>query len=137
MPRASSLGQLQAIKGSLEDGEDNSVDLEILSCDSIVQVKAKIIEALFPHRPFTRRPSVEDFVLRELPLPVPRTTLFMARPLAEWKRSTGTEHNAFYLPIETQLTSSTNRLPVIGDLNANDVLVGAHLVLVRLSQAGK
>ena len=44
------------------------VQVRVLDCDSISQVKEKILNALFGNQPFSRRPDLEKFDLRKSPL---------------------------------------------------------------------
>jgi plexin B len=37
------------------------VPIKVLSCDSITQVKEKIVDQFYKNIPFSKRPSIEDF----------------------------------------------------------------------------
>jgi plexin B len=37
------------------------VPIKVLSCDSITQVKEKIVDQFYKNIPFSKRPSIDDF----------------------------------------------------------------------------
>jgi hypothetical protein len=51
----------------VEDGKSHliptPVPIKVLSCDSITQVKEKIVDHFYKNTPFSKRPSIEDFDL--------------------------------------------------------------------------
>ena len=57
----------QTLSLSGEDMEEK-VTVRVLDCDSISQVKAKILDALYRNTPHSLRPAVDEVVLGELSL---------------------------------------------------------------------
>lgn len=49
----------------MEDDKSNlistPVPIKVLSCDSITQVKEKIVDQFYKNIPFSKRPSIDDF----------------------------------------------------------------------------
>ena len=62
-------GDAKAVKQSTVDGDQSAssavVTCKLLDCDTISQVKAKILDALYANTPFSCRPSVDDIELCE------------------------------------------------------------------------
>ncbi|XP_058463896.1 plexin-B [Malaya genurostris] len=47
----------------IQDDLDEKIQCKVLDCDTITQVKSKILDALFKNTPFSMRPSVHDLEL--------------------------------------------------------------------------
>lgn len=44
----------------LQDDMDEKIQCKVLDCDTISQVKSKILDALYKNTPFSLRPSIHD-----------------------------------------------------------------------------
>lgn len=49
----------------LQDDVDEKIQCKVLDCDTISQVKSKILDALYKTTPFSMRPSIHDVDLGE------------------------------------------------------------------------
>lgn len=47
----------------IQDDLDEKIQCKVLDCDTITQVKSKVLDALFKNTPFSMRPSVHDLDL--------------------------------------------------------------------------
>ena len=50
---------LQGLHGQPEDA-DEKIQCKALDCDTVSQVKAKILDALYKNTPFSLRPSIHE-----------------------------------------------------------------------------
>lgn len=44
----------------MQEDLDEKIQCKVLDCDTISQVKSKILDALFKNTPFTLRPSIHE-----------------------------------------------------------------------------
>lgn len=44
----------------MQDDLDEKIQCKVLDCDTISQVKSKILDALFKNTPFSLRPSIHE-----------------------------------------------------------------------------
>lgn len=47
----------------LQDDVDEKIQCKVLDCDTISQVKSKILDALYKNTPFSMRPSIHELDL--------------------------------------------------------------------------
>lgn len=52
----------------MQEDLDEKIQCKVLDCDTISQVKSKILDALFKNTPFSMRPSIHEVDLGKRPM---------------------------------------------------------------------